>query len=246
MKQFLSVVLAIAALAIAPSAHADPTPSFGYVAPGWFTVGAFDLSAFWHQAGFQESGISYAYIGGPDQSGYAGRFDPLGTTYEAFFGAYTISSFKYASDWNKPNLKPSDIANTANELIALGLVDQAVWLAAYGLPGAQSSPIGSPIIVPAGNGFFSISFAVQTFSDLGAPTSLYGFDPPYSLFANDVPAYEPVVAEASVLMKCDPSTAICEVVYGSGANYQVDGHAANTPLATLVQIGRMMAATTFQ
>lgn len=246
MKAFLSVVLAVATLVLAPSVSANPTPSFGYVAPGWFTVGAFDLSAFWHQAGFQESGISYAYIGGPDQSGYAGRFDPLGTTYEAFFGAYTISSFKYASDWSKPNLKPSDIVNTANELIALGLVDQAVWLAAYGLPGAQSSPIGSPIIVPAGNGFFSISFAVQTFSDLGAPTSLYGFDPPYSLFANDVPAYEPVVAEASVLMKCDPVTALCEVVYGSGANYQVDGHAANTPLATLVQIGRMMAATTFQ
>ena len=136
MKQFLSVVLAVAALAIAPSAHADPTPNFGYVAPGWFTVGAFDLSAFWHQAGFQESGISYAYIGGPDQSGYAGRFDPLGTTYEAFFGAYTISNFKYASDWNKPNLHPSDIVNSANELIALGLVDQAVWLGAYGLPGA--------------------------------------------------------------------------------------------------------------
>jgi len=34
--------------------------------------------------------------------------------------------------------------------------------------------------------------------------------------------------------------------YGSGAQYQVDGRARVTPLATVVQVGQMMAGTTFQ
>ncbi len=256
MKKLLALLFSSIVVAFAGQAKAaDLTPQFGYVAPGWFTVGAFDLSQFWQQAGFQESGISYAYIAGPGPNGgYAERFDPLGPSYECFLGAYVIKNWKYASDWlnhdgTAKHMQPSDVVNSANELIALGIIDQAVWLTAYGAPPQNTgSSLGKgPVILPDGDGFFLVTFTVNTFSDLGAPTSLYGFDPPYSVYSSVVPAFQPVTAEAFVLVKYDVPSGDFLVKYGSGTLYQLsNGQYKNTPASTIFQIGKMMAATTFQ
>lgn len=260
MKNLISMLFAVTLFALAGQARAaDAVPHFGFVSPAWVAVppGPFDLTPVWSAFGFQESGLSYAYVGGPvDGSPYWERFNPLGKTYEAFFGAYVIDNFKYAADWLNPdgtaktNMRPSDVVNSANELIALGNVDQFAWLsfysAPYGGPTASTYVPNSLLILPAPNGYFLLTFLVQTTSDLGAPTQPAPFVPPYSTYASDVPPFEPVTAEATVLVKYDAAHANFLAIYGSGANYQVDGHNKNTPLSTIVQIGQMMAATTFQ
>ena len=167
MKKLLMFALSCLALSLAPAAQAAPsTPTFGYVAPGWLPVQSFDLSAVWGAFGFQETGTSYYSIGGPTASSpYWERFDPTGATYEAFFGAYVVQNFKYASDWAKPNLQPSDIQNSAGELVALGVVDQFAWLsfydAPYGGPTGSSLVPGSLTITPAPGGFFLVTFLVS-------------------------------------------------------------------------------------
>lgn len=255
MKRVLSFIVACFVFAIAPRAKAaDLAPQFGYVAPGWTAVppGPFDLSLVWSAFGFQETGLSYAFVGGPtDGSPYWERFDPTGKTYEAFFGAYVIKNFKYASDWNKPHLQPSDIVNSANELIALGNVDQFAWLSFYNAP--FGGPTGSTyvpnslVILPADSGFFLLTFLVDTFSDLGSTTPPAPFVPPYSLYSSIVPQWQPITAEATVLVKYDPASGDFLAIYGSGANYTLtSGQHKNTPISTVVQIARMMAATTFQ
>ena len=264
MKKLIPVLFALAISALAGQASAaDLVPQFGYVAPTWVAVpgptgpGPVDLSAVWHAFGFQESGLGYAYVAGSTGSSpYWERFDPLGTTYEAFFGAYVIDNFKYASDWEnadgsqKTNMRVSDVVNSANELIGLGVADQFAWLSFYSAP--YSGPTASTyvpnslVIVPAPNGFFSLTFLVQTTSDLGAPTQPAPFVPPYSTYAADVPAFQPILVEAEVLVKYDVAHANFVAIYGSGANYQVDGHDKNTPVSTILKIAQMMGATTFQ
>lgn len=166
MKKLIPALFALALLALAaPARAANLVPQFGYVAPTWVAVppGPIDLSAVWHAFGFQESGLGYAYVAGPSGSSpYWERFDPEGSSYEAFFGAYVISNFKYASDWEnadgsqKTNMHVSDVANSANELISLGVVDQFAWLSFYSAP--YGGPTGSTyvpnslVIVPAERG----------------------------------------------------------------------------------------------
>jgi len=87
---------------------------------------------------------------------------------------------------------------------------------------------------------------VETSSDLGAPAQPAPWVPPYATYAADVPAFEPVTVVATVLVKYDAAHAEFLARYGSGAEYQVDGRARVTPLATVVQVGQMMAGTTFQ
>jgi len=87
---------------------------------------------------------------------------------------------------------------------------------------------------------------VETSSDLGAPAQPAPWVPPYATYAADVPAFEPVTVVATVLVKYDAAHAEFLARYGSGAEYQVDGHAKTTPLSTAVQVGQMMAGTTFQ
>jgi hypothetical protein len=264
MKKMIAVLTASLALLAASTARADLTPNFGYVAPGWVAVpgptgpGPVDLSAVWHAFGYQESGLGYAYVAGSNGSSpYWERFDPLGQTYQAFFGAYKITNFKYASDWENPdgsqrtNMHASDVTNSANELINLGIVDQFAWLsfysAPYGGPTASSYVPGSLVIapIPTEDGFWDIAFEVNTTSDLGAPTQPAPFVPPYSTYANDVAPFAPITAVADVLIKYDVPSGDFVAVYGSGAIYQVDGHQKSTPLSTAAQIARMMAATTF-
>ena len=254
MKKLISVLLATVVFALAGRAQAaNAVPQFGYVAPGWLPVQSFPLDQVWYAFGFQEGGISYYSIGGPPSANtpYWERFDPTGATYEAFFGAYVISNFKYAADWNKPNLQPSDIVNSANELVALGNVDQFAWLSFYngqfGGPTGSSLVPGSLHILPADDGFFLVTFLVSTFSDLGSTTPPAPFVPPYSLFSSVVPQWQPITAEAFVLIKYDSVHANLLAIYGSGAQYNLlDGSHKNTPISTILQIGKMMAATTFQ
>jgi hypothetical protein len=247
-----AALLALAALTLAPKAQAaDLAPSFGYLAPGWLPVQSFDLSGVWGAFGFQETGVSYYSVGGPAnaETAYWERFDPLGTTYEAFFGAYVIQHFKYASEWHS-GMTAAEVQDSANELVALGNVDQFAWLSFYdapfGGPTGSSMVPGSMHIAPAANGFFLVTFEVNTFSDLGSGTPPAPFVPPYGLYMTDVPAFQPIVAEAFVLITYDAPSGDFLAIYGSGANYHLsDGEDKNTPLSTLVQIGAMMAATTF-
>ena len=263
MKKTLSFLFVFSLLLLAPSARAaDLVPQFGFVAPTWVAVpgptgpGPVDLSGVWAAFGYQESGLGYAYVGGSNGSSpYWERFNPLGQTYQAFFGAYVIRNFKYAADWKNPdgsqrtNMHASDVVNSANELIALGIVDQFAWLsfysAPYGGPTASSYVNGSLVILPAPNGFWDIAFAVDTTSDLGAPTQPAPWVPPYSTYANDVAPFAPITAIADVLIKYDVPSGDFIAIYGSGATYEVDGHQKSTPLSTAVQIAKMMAATTF-
>lgn len=260
MKKVLVLFVTLLSLTLAGRARAL-APQFNYVAPGWVAVpgptgpGPVDLSAVWHAFGYPESGVGYAYVDGPaGSSPYWEHFDPEGDSYETFFGAYVISNFKYASDWENPDgsvktMHVADVVNSANELIGLGNVDQFAWLsfysAPYGGPTASTS-VGSPVITPAANGFWRVTFLVNTTSDLGAPTQPAPWVPPFSLYSGDVAAFAPIVVEASVLIKYDVPTNTFLAVYGSATNYQVDGHDKNTSLGTIVQIGLMQAQTTFQ
>lgn len=259
MKKSTMLLAALTALTVVTAAGvaraADLTPAFGFVAPGWTPVQSQDLSAFWAQAGFQETGVTNYSVGGPTAaSPYWERFDPLGATYEAFFGTYVIEHFKYASDWVNPDGTPramtvDGVRRSAQELLALSNVDQEAWLAAFSAPfggpdGSVDVP-GSLTILPAPGGFFLLTFLVDTTSDLGAPVQPEPIVPPYATYASDVAPFEPVVVEATVLVKYDVPSGDFLAVYGSGANYQVDGRDRNTPLSTLVQIGQMMTSTTF-
>lgn len=264
MKKLIPTLFALTLLALAaPARAADLVPQFGHIDPAWVAVpgptgpGPVDLSAVWHAFGFQESGLGYAYVAGPaGSSPYWERFDPEGASYEAFFGAYVIDDFKYASDWENPdgsqktNMRVSDVTNSANELIGLGNADQFAWLsfysAPYGGPTASTYVPNSLVIVPALNGFFSLTFEVTTTSDLGAPTQPAPFVPPYSTYAADVPAFQPITVVADVLVKYDVAHANFVAVYGSGTIYQADGHERNTPVSTVVKIAQMMGATTFR
>jgi hypothetical protein len=252
MKKLFVLLAAFMTLAFAmpaPAQAANAVPQFGYIAPGWLPVQSFPLDAVWHAFGFQEGGISYYSIGGPPNGStpYWERFDPTGTTYESFFGAYVITNFPFAQDWNKPNLQPSDILRTANELVALGNADQFAWLSFYGGPTGSTLVPNSLHVFPADSGFFLVTFLVSTFSDMGAASPPAPFDPPYSVYQNVVPAYEPITAEAFVLIKYDFAHANLLAIYGSGAQYNLsNGTPKNTPAATIFQIGKMMAATTFQ
>lgn len=254
MKAILSLVLAVFVFSLAPKAHAaDKVPHFGYVAPGWVAVppGAFDLTPVWSAFGFPESGLSYAFVGGPSGSSpFWERFDPSGTTYEAFFGAYVIKNWPFASDWNKPHVQVADVTRSANELIALGNLDQLAWLSFYnayfGGPTGSSYVDGSLHIFPADDGFFLLTFLIDTFSDFGTTTPPAPWEPAYSP-ASGVSAWQPIRAEASVLVTYDPASGDFLAIYGSGASYTMaDGSKENTPLGTFVQIARMMAATSFQ
>ncbi len=267
MRQARTTVVAlftfISLLAFAqPAKAADLVPQFGHIDPAWVAVpgptgpGPVDLSAVWGFFGFQETGLGYAYVAGPaGSSPYWERFDPEGASYQAFFGAYVIRNFKYASDWENPdgsqktNMHVSDVVNSANELIGLGIADQFAWLsfysAPYGGPTGSTYVPGSLVIVPAPNGFFSLTFEINTTSDLGAPTQPAPFVPPYSMFSADVPAFQPITAVAEVLVKYDVAHANFVAIYGSGTQYVVDGHNKSTPLSTIIKIAQMMAATTF-
>lgn len=260
MKKLISILFAAALFAVAGHAHAL-APQFNYVAPGWVAVpgptgpGPVDLSAVWHAFGYPESGLGYAYVDGPaGSSPYWEHFDPEGDSYETFFGAYVISNFRYAADWKNPDgsaktMHKADVTNSANELIGLGNVDQFAWLSFYSAPyGGPTASVqaGSTVITPAANGFWRVTFLVNTTSDIGAPTQPAPFVPPFSLYAADVAPFAPIVVEASVLIKYDVPSATFLAVYGSATNYTVDGRDKNTSLGTIVQIGLMQAATTFQ
>ena len=262
MKKLTVMFITLLALTASGSARADLTPSFGYVAPGWVAVpgpagpGPVDLSAVWHAFGHPESGVGYAYVSGPaGSSPYWEHFDPLGESYETFFGAYVVTSgFPFAADWENPDgtakthMTASDVTNSANELVALGDVDQFAWLSFYSAPyggPTAATPTGAPIVTPAAEGFWRVTFFVNTTSDLGAPTQPAPWVPPYATYAADVAPFEPVLVEASALIKYDVPSGDFVAVYGSAANYQVDGHGENTPLGTVVEIGLMQAATTF-
>ena len=264
MKRLIATLFVFTLITLPAVARAaDLAPQFGYVAPGWIPVpgptgpGPVNLSPVWALFGLQETGLGYAYVAGPvGSSTYWERFDPLGSSYEAFFGAYVIDDFKYASDWENPdgsaktNMRVSDVVNSANELIALGDADQFAWLAfysaPYGGPTSATYVANSLLIVPAPGGFFSLTFLVQTTSDLGAPTQPAPWVQPYATYASDVTAFEPITVEVEALVKYDVPHANFISVYGSGTNYEVDGHDKNTPVSTIFQIAQMMAATTFQ
>jgi len=251
MKKIV-LLFSLIVLMLAPSlARADNlTPQFGFIAPGWLPIQSFDLSNVWHAFGKQESGVSYYSIGAPLSGNQTWeRFDPAGATYEAFFGAYVISNWPFASEWSKPDLQPADIQGSVNELVALGNIDQFAWLNFYngqfGGPTGSSLVSGSLSTTKADNGYFLVTFAVNTFSDLGSTSPPAPFVPVWST-ASGVAQWQPLVAEAAVLIKYDAVHANFVAIHGSGANYALlDGTNKNTPLSTLTQIGQMMAATTF-
>lgn len=260
MKKTLALLATLFTLTLAGRASAL-APQFNYVAPGWVAVpgpsgpGPVDLSDVWHAFGYQESGLGYAYVDGPaGDSPYWERFDPEGGSYETFFGAYVVSNFRYASDWKNPDgsakaMRAADVVNSANELIGLGNVDQFAWLSFYSAPyggPTASAQTGPTVITPAADGFWRVTFVVDTTSDLGAPTGPAPWVPPFATYAGDVAAFAPIVVEASVLIKYDVPTDTFLAVYGSATHYQVDGRDKNTSLGTIVQIGLMQAQTTFR
>lgn len=247
------LVALLCLLTARPARAADLSPNFGFIAPGWIQVPGtpFDLSAVWHAFGFQESGLSTAFVGAPKPgSSTWERFDPDGGTYECFFGTYVIRNFKFASEWHA-GMTAAEVTDSANELIALGNVDQFAWLSFYSAPfgGPTAStyvPNSLHITGPLPNGFFVLTFLVDTTSDLGTNTPPAPWVPPYSTFAAEIPMWEPIVVEASVLVKFDAPSGDFLAVFGSGAEYTDSGEPKNTPAGTFVQIGEMIAATTFQ
>ncbi len=269
MRKLLSLLFAFAVLFTVGQAHAaNLTPKFGYIAPGWLPVQQFDLSAVWQAFGKTESGVSYYSLGAPANANttYWERFDPNGDTYEAFFGAYVITSgFPYGNEWTlngqqNPHLTPSDIPNSVNELISLGLVDQFAWLEYYNTQFGGPNPFPNPTsvsnvhVLPAPNGFFLVTFEVSTFSDLGAsgqqllstnPPSVWV--PPYENFASVVPQWQPITAIAAVFIKYDVAHQNFVAIYTSGTKYSLsDGTQKATPLSTAVQLALMASQTTFQ
>ena len=258
MNLIASIALTFALLAVAdPASASGLTPSYGYIAPGWTPPQVQDLTAFWRAAGLQESGFTSYSVGGPPAgSPYFERFDPTGATYQDFFGTYVIDDFKYAGDWLNPDgtartdMQPCDVTRSAEELVALAVADQEAWLAFYsgqfGGPVATALVPGTLAVLPAGGGTFLVTFALSSYSDLGAPAPPAPFVPPYGLYASLVPAWQPVTLAVAGLVHYDAPHAEMLVVYGNATGYLISGQPQVTPPATVVQIGRMAAATTFQ
>lgn len=260
MKKLISILFAAALFAAAGRARAL-TPQFNYVPTEYIAVPGPDghvpvnLTPFLAAQGFQETGFGYAYVAGGTP--YWDHFNPLGDDYETFAGAYRLFSFKYAGDWKNPDgsaktMHKADVVNSANRFIALGIADQNAWLFFYsgqfGGPTASTYVPGSLFIAPVADpqGFWLITFRVTTESDLGAPTQPAPFVPPYSTYAGDVPAWEPVTVLASARVKYDVPSGEFVASYSSEALYQVDGHPAATPPWTTAQLALMEALTTFQ
>jgi hypothetical protein len=245
MKKTIRFVLVMCAVGVARQAAADVVPQFNYLAPGWLPLQTISLTPFWSAAGLPETGTNYYSLGAPlPGSPYWERFDPNSPYYQAWFGAYVVGNFQFASEWEKPNLQPSDISQSVARVEALSVVDQDAWLEGYGntAPNTQVVP-NSTVVVPAGNGFFRVFYTLTSESDVGGTIPQYPFYPPYSTASNLVPPYQPVVIEATLLLKYLPVEKELIVIYASNTTWKLkDGSFHTTSLPVIAQQFEMSAA----
>jgi hypothetical protein len=224
------------------------TPDFDYIARGWINPpNTVNMAPYWGAFGLQDQGTNYYTSGAPvAPSLYWERFNPESPLYQAWFGCYVVSDFPFASEWSKPNLTSDDIPNTIANVQQLVTIDQFVWLAAYGDP----SPLAlidpnSVFVLPAGDGYFLLYATMATHSDVGSPTGIYPWHPPYSAHSDEVAAFAPVTYAAVARFKYFPSPDRLVVVYASSAAWAtLDGTRHFTPPMVAAQQLEMVYSTT--
>lgn len=247
-QQFIFALLALlVVITFTTKARADLTPTFRFMAPGWISPPlTISMTPYWGAFGLPDQGVNYYSSGAPRApSPYWERFDPTSDLYEAWFGSYVVNDFPCASEWAHPT--PTTMPCTVANVQALAFVDQYVWLAAYGDPSplAQVDP-ASVVVLPAPDGYFVMYAQIASHSDLGAPTSLYGFDPPYSLYSSVVPPYQPVTLNSVARFKYIPSANELVIVYASGTQWTLlDGTKKCTPPVVEAEQLAMVFSTTF-
>ena len=250
MKTIIRILACLTLLLFSLSAKAAPTltPDFDLIAPGWIAPPLTQvMDPYWAAFGLPNRGINYYSSGAPTSpSPYWERFDPTSPLYEAWFGAYVTTGFPCVSEWQNPT--STTIPCSVENVLALTSADQYVWLAAYGDPSplALVDTTSVRVFGPDCEGFFVVYAQMASHSDLGSPISLYGIDPPYSLYASDVPMYQPVTLNALARFKYDPCAGELVIAYMSGTEWEtLDGACHSTPPDVIVDQLAMVFKTSF-
>ena len=247
----VAAALTISSPVLAPSpAHAaDLVPDFNYVAPGWLQPLNISMTPFWSAAGLPETGTNYYSAGAPASPSSPGweRFNPSSPLYQAWFGAYVVDDFQFASEWNRPVVRVQDIPNSIQRVLALATVDQLAWLTGYQDPNPTASVVPSSVVVlPAADGYFFVSTQMQTHSDVGGTIPQFPWYPAYSTYSSSVAPYANVTLNTACLFKYIPSSGELVVIYSSGTQWtMLDGAKHSTPPYVSAEQFAMMLATTF-
>jgi hypothetical protein len=181
----------------AQAVSGDLVPQFNYLPARWLPVQMFQMDPIWNAFGFPECGLNYYTLGGPKDGStlYWERFNPNSPTYQVFMGTYVVNHFQFAAEWDKPRLKPADIAQSVQRVINLNIADYFAWNSAYGAPTNTAVVPGSLKVLKGDNGWFNIFVLVNTYSDLGADYPWFPWVPPYTLYQDLVEPYQPVTLE---------------------------------------------------
>jgi hypothetical protein len=248
MKTALMTLLVLASLVLSPTAKADTVPSFPLIARGWISPPLVqDMTPFWHvDFGQQETGTNYYSTGAPkDGSTTWERFDPNSPMYEAWFGAYVVNNFEYASEWATPPTSPNQVQGTVAKILTLGTIDQFVWLYAYGDP-APVATLDTPSTTYLGNGQFLLRVNMQTHSDFGASSPPFPWVPDFAPYASQVAPFAPVTLPITFVFTYDTTAQELYVRYASGTEWTtLDGCHHETPQRIYTEQALMMAATRF-
>jgi hypothetical protein len=246
-----AVAILLAPLALAPSKAlaADAVPHFGFIAPGWLAPQSIDMTPFWSAAGLPETGTNYYAAGAPASSSSPlwERFDPTSPLYQAWFGAYVVDDFQFASEWSHPHVRVADIPNSIQRVIALASVDQIAWLTGYEDPHPEAAvDPSSVVVVPAADGYFLVLARMATDSDVGAEVAPFPWTQPESAVASEVSPYAKVTLTTAAAFKYLPSRGELVIVYWSGTEWTtLDGARHATPAFVTLEQFTMMARTTF-
>jgi hypothetical protein len=251
--RFLRVFAVLAIFLATSSVQAEtvppaPIPSFHVIAPAWFTPLSFPLDTAWAAFGYPDRGTTYYSSAAPlGSSSYWDRFNPESDRYEAWFGAYVIADFAYASEWSEMSLTTCDIAKSVQHLQDLAVADQFAWQTAYGDPAivATITP-GSVYVHPVEGRWFAMGLQLQSHTDVGGTIPAFSWYPPYAQEASRVTAYANTTFNTFYLFTYDAASKHLLVKFFSGTEWTtLDGVHHVTPRHVYLEMFQMFSATTF-